>query len=60
MDLVGHQAIGPHRDPVALAGLREEIAMERVVVVAEEHLFARNHDLTVSEEVHVPLGAARR
>ena len=40
MDVVRHQAIGPYRDPFAPAGLMQKIAIERVIVVAEEHFFA--------------------
>jgi len=36
MDVVRHQAIGPHRDPLAPAGLLQKIAIERVVAVAEK------------------------
>ncbi len=40
MDAVGRQAIAPHRDALAPAGLAEQIAVERVVRVGEEHPLA--------------------
>ena len=40
VDVIGHQAIAPHRDALAPARLAEEIAVERVVVVGEEHPLA--------------------
>jgi hypothetical protein len=38
--MVRHQAIGPHCDPLAPAGLTQKIAVERVVVLAEDHFLA--------------------
>ena len=40
MDVAGHQAISPHGDPLAPAGVMQKIAIKRVAVVAEEHFFA--------------------
>ncbi len=41
MDVVGHQAIGPApRRPACGTGFGQQIAIERVVVVAEEHPLA--------------------
>src|SRR4051794_19828261 len=37
MNVIGHQAPGPDRDIGSLAAFRQEVAVERVVVVAEEH-----------------------
>ena len=38
--MVRHQAIGSYCDPLAPAGLTQKIAVERVVVLAEEHPLA--------------------
>ena len=40
MDVVGHEAIGPARDALPPALARQQIAIEFVVVVAEEHRLA--------------------
>ena len=40
MDVVGHQAIAPHRDRLARAGLVQQIAVELVVRVGEEDALA--------------------
>ena len=37
---------GPHRNPLLPAGLMQKIAIERVIVVAEKHLFAPAAALT--------------
>ena len=36
--MVGHQAIGPHRNARLAAARGEEIAVERIIAVLEEHL----------------------
>jgi hypothetical protein len=41
MDMVGHQAVTPHRDAVFAALMSEEIAVEFVVGVAEKTLSRR-------------------
>ena len=38
--MVGHQAIGPARDALLAALARQQTAIERIVVVAEEHALA--------------------
>jgi hypothetical protein len=37
MHVVGHEAIGPHRDARLAVALGQEIAVEGVVAVREEH-----------------------
>jgi len=38
MDMVGHQAIGPHGDASLAAALSQEIAVERLIAVREKNL----------------------
>jgi hypothetical protein len=37
MDVIGHQAIAPNSDPLAPACLAQQIAIERIIVLTEEH-----------------------
>ena len=40
MDVVRHEAIGPHRDARLATALAEKIEIEQIVVVAEEDIQA--------------------